>query len=90
MEQRPRLKKMHKTYNGKFLKSYRLEYEMPEGGKKYYEMVSRSELTNQQKLGSHNSLPGQGLALMFLPLAAILPGKLHHHVHVRTGKPEVF
>ncbi|MEE1312820.1 MAG: NUDIX hydrolase [Lachnospiraceae bacterium] len=55
MEQRPRLKKMHKTCNGKFLKSYRLEYEMPEGGKKYYEMVSRSELTNQQKLGSHNS-----------------------------------
>jgi ADP-ribose pyrophosphatase len=55
MEQRPRLKGMHKISNGKFLKSYRLEYETPKGEKKYYEMVSRSELTQKSHLGNHNS-----------------------------------
>lgn len=55
MEQRPRLKGMHKISNGKFLKSYRLEYETSEGKKKYYEMVSRSELTKKSHLGKENS-----------------------------------
>ena len=35
-------------------------------------------------------LPGRDLVSVFLRLAAILPGKLHRRVHVRTGKPEVF
>lgn len=55
MEHRPTLKAVEKTNDGRFLKSYRLEYETEEGKTKQYEIMSRHELHGPEEVGQSNS-----------------------------------